>query len=412
MTTIIWRSLLRIWHCFFKSRSFYGLNVTNPYKQVIIPYLDQLEPQAKAIGAVNTVVNRNGKLWGFNTDFGGMADALCHLLAVPLSKQSTALAGKTAIVLGTGGTSRTAVSVCTALGTKRVLCVSRRKRGDAITYEKVLKQYGTQSFFRRKKRNIVLINCTPVGMFPDLDSLPLHPAKLLRLFSVFDCVYNPLRTRLVQETKKLGLPAGGGLEMLIRQAAFSCGLFTGFPVEESQIIRILNALRRKRESLVLIGMPGSGKSTIGYLLAKTVGKPFVDLDSIIEARAGKSVAAIFTQDGEDRFRDLETELVREVSKTGGNVLAPGGGTILRDENLRYLRQNGRLIFLDRPLETLFPSPNRPLANTEAKLCTLYQQRHSFYTAVADCVIPCIGTVSQTLAAVQVALERLYAIDHN
>ena len=383
---------------FLEARSFSGLNVTIPYKQAVIPFLDRLDPRAAAIGAVNTVVKRDGLLWGYNTDFGGMAQALRHLLAPSSTGQDRVLAGKTALILGTGGSSKTALAVCRALGAKEVFRVSRRAQAGALSYEQSLQRFGTSPSAPETPRQLVLLNCTPVGMFPDWESLPLKPAALTGLAGVFDCVYNPLQTRLVLETRKLGLPAGGGLEMLVRQAVLACELFTGSAVEEGQILTILSELRREQENLVLIGMPGCGKSTLGPLLAQALGRPFVDLDAVIATRAGKSVAAIFAEAGEVRFRELESGLVQELAGQGGQVLATGGGTVLREENLRRLRQNGRIFFLDRPPETLRPSPDRPLGNTVEKLQRLYRQRYALYHAAADCVIPCDGTAEQAFAA--------------
>ncbi|MBO4211941.1 MAG: shikimate dehydrogenase [Oscillospiraceae bacterium] len=396
---------------FLKARRFEGLNVTIPYKQAVIPYLDRLDPRAAAIGAVNTVVKRDGLLWGYNTDFGGMAEAICHLLAPLSAGQSPALAGKTLLILGTGGSSKTALAVCAALGATEVFRVSRREQAGVLSYEQLLKRFGgprpsAGPSAPEAPRQLVILNCTPVGMFPDWERLPLRPAALPGLAGVFDCVYNPLRTRLVLETRGLGLPAGGGLEMLVRQAALACGLFTGSAVEEGQILGTLSALGRSRENLVLIGMPGCGKSTVGSLLAKALGKPFVDLDAVIEARAGKPVAAIFAEAGEGRFRELESALVQELAGQGGQLIATGGGTVLREENLRRLRQNGRIFFLDRPPEALRPSPERPLGDTAEKLRGLYRQRYGLYRAAADCVISCRGTAEQAFTAALAAWRSL------
>ena len=353
---------------FLKSRAFSGLNVTVPYKQAVIPYLDRLDPEAAAAGSVNTVVNRNGVLWGYNTDLGGMAAALRCAIIDP--------AGKRVQILGTGGTSKTALAVCRALGAAEVRRVSRTGREGAATYEQAAAAAAE-----------LLFNTTPVGMFPDQEAMPLDPADLPALEAVFDCVYNPLRTRLVLAARSRGIPAEGGLRMLVEQAARSCALFTGRPVESSEVIKIYNNLLHSAENLVLIGMPGAGKTTVGRLLAQMTGRDFIDLDEEIVRRTGKPISALFAEDGEARFRDLESDLIRELAPVGGRIIATGGGAIGRAENRIRLRQNGRLFFLDPPPEALRPTPDRPLGDTAEKLRRLYEQRRPLYIAAADHTIP-------------------------
>ena len=368
---------------FLKARAFLGLNVTVPYKQAVIPYLDSLDDRAAAIGAVNTVVNRNGALRGYNTDYGALLQALQRLMGGTLS-------GKTVLILGTGGTSKTAEAVCQALGAARIRRVSRTGREEALTYAEALSDW---------KAADLLLNTTPVGMYPDTEGLPIDPAAFPNLSGVFDCVYNPLRTRLVLEAERLGIPAAGGLEMLVRQAALAGGLFTGFPPVEAQIQAVCGGLRTQRESLVLIGMPGAGKTTLGRLLAKQTGREFADLDELLSRRAGMSIPEIFARLGETWFRNLETDLVRELSRTGGKILACGGGTVLRPENVLRLKQNGSLIFLDRPLEDLCPAPDRPLSDTQEKLRALYETRRPIYLSAADRTVPVTGTPAETAASI-------------
>lgn len=394
---------------FLKKKQFSGLNVTIPYKQAVIPYLDRLDAQAAAIGAVNTIVNRDGVLWGYNTDFGGMLASLKGM-------GCESLAGKTVLILGTGGTSRTALAVCASLGAERVFRVSRSGKDGAIRYEEAPQRAADTAW---------IINCTPVGMYPHPEELPLalenrpfchseRPKGLVlrrseesvpfpKIKGVFDCVYNPLRTRFMQEAQARGIPASGGLYMLVKQAALSCALFSGYPVEETVVGAIYGMLRQNRENLVLIGMPGAGKTTLGRMLAKRTGKPFLDLDEEIARRAGKSIPAIFAEAGEAAFRDMESAVIRELSAVGGRVIATGGGAILRKENLLNLRQNGRIFFLDRPLETLQPNADRPLGNTFEKLRTLYVERYSRYVTAADAVIPNGGDIDEALQSILEAL---------
>lgn len=401
---------------FLRARDFAGLNVTIPYKEAVIPLLDRLDPAAAAIGAVNTVVNRGGVLWGYNTDFDGMKSALERLCRERAANgrpygetwaahdrpcggenarrgehcSSPPLSGKQVLILGTGGSSKTALAVCKALGAERVDRVSRTGKDGALGYAELPE---------RGRDAALLLNCTPAGMWPDWEACPLDPAVLPGLEGVFDCVYNPLRTRLVLRARSLGLPAAGGLEMLVRQAALACGLFTGEAVPEARLQSVLASLLRQRESLVLIGMPGAGKTTVGRLLAQKTGKEFVDIDEEISRAAGKSIPAIFAEAGEAAFRALEAAAVRALSPRGGLVVAAGGGTVLRAENVARLKQNGRLILLDRPLSALEPSPERPLGDTAEKLAALYETRGPVYAAAADLRVPNRGSPEEAAAMI-------------
>lgn len=414
---------------FLARRDFAGLNVTIPYKEAVIPFLDYLDPAAAAIGAVNTVVNRNGKLWGYNTDFGGMKTAM--------ARAGIDVREKRVFVLGTGGTSRTALAVCRALGAAEIHRVGRTGREGALTYHELYALFGAPPHPSASQTaspqgeglGAVLINCTPVGMWPDMDGLPLDlnvfrfshsegtegltsprseealsRLPVSRLSGVFDCVYNPLRTRLVLEARRLGLPAMGGLYMLVQQAALACKLFTGMPVETEEVDIIFSSLRRERENLVLIGMPGAGKTTVGRILAQKTGRQFVDIDEEIETRAGMTISAIFAARGETGFRALEAAVIRDFAGQTGCVVATGGGSVLRAENLRRLRQNGRLILVDRPLEALLPAPERPLGDTAEKLAALYAARLPIYTAAAELRIDSSGSPEQAAAAILGAIS--------
>ena len=394
--------------------------MTIPYKEAVIPYLDRLDPAAAAIGAVNTVVNHGGVLWGYNTDFGGMAAALV--------RDGIDLKGKTVLILGTGGSSKTALAVCRSLGAAQIFRVSRTDKDGALSYTEAYARFGRllprdsgsdaphpsapaalppspegEGFGPADTQRPVLINCTPVGMWPNNDETPLSLTRCQGPSCVFDCVYNPLRTRLVLEAQARGIPAAGGLYMLVKQAALACGLFTGIPAEDEQLDIIYNSLLREQENIVLIGMPGAGKTTIGRILAQKCGKKFVDIDEELVARTGKPVSAIFAASGEECFRDLESAAVREAAALSGAVIATGGGTVLRAENVRRLKQNGRLVFLDRPLAALVPSPDRPLGDTAEKVARLSAERAPLYAAAADLTVPVAGPPEETAEAVLAAL---------
>jgi len=363
---------------FLRARDFDGVNVTIPYKQAVIPYLDGLSPRAEAIGAVNTIVNRGGKLFGDNTDFAGL-EALIRRMGLQLR-------GATVLIAGSGGTSRTAAAAADALGAAETVRLSRRGRDGALPYETAYKKYADAAF---------LINTTPAGMWPEVEGVPVELGRLPRLRGVVDAVYNPLRTRLVREAAARGIPAEGGLYMLAAQAAASAEVFTGAPLAPDTAERLYRALAFRKRNIVLTGMPGCGKSTLGALLAKRLGRTLVDTDAEIVRQTGMPIAELFRRKGEPYFRDLETETLRGACMTGGKVIATGGGAVLRPENMELLRQNGTVVFLDRPLSALRPAPERPLADDAAKLEALYAERRPIYTAAADVTVPVIGAPEKT-----------------
>ena len=372
---------------FMKARDFDGLNVTIPYKQAVIPYLDELSPRASAIGAVNTISNRDGALYGDNTDFGGL-EAL-------LRRMGSDLRGKTVLIAGTGGTSRTAQAVAQALGAARSVCMSRSGRGGAPTYAEAYETYADAEF---------LINATPAGMYPDTDGCAVDLDRLPRLEGVADVVYNPLTTRLVREARARGIPAEGGLFMLTAQAVLSAEQFTGAHIGADVAERLYRELLFEKRSIVLTGMPGSGKTTLGKLLAARLGRPFFDTDAELVRQAGMSVAEIFREYGEKYFRDLETEVIREHAPHGGAVVATGGGAVLRPVNVDALKQNGTVLFLDRPADALVPTADRPLADSPEKLRALYAERYPIYAAAADLTVPVRGTPEETAETILEMLQ--------
>ena len=367
---------------FLTARDFVGINVTIPYKTDVIPYLDELSELAREIGAVNTVVCRDGKLYGDNTDVHGMISLIRRI--------TPDLAGKTVLILGTGGTSRAAVAAATALGAKKTVRVSRTGRDGAVTYEDAYRDFADADF---------LINTTPVGMFPHAGTSPVDLSRFPRLAGVADAIYNPLSTRLLLDAKALGIPAENGLYMLVAQAMKSAELFTGEPVGENETERIWRELLFEKRNIVLIGMPGSGKSTVGRGLADRLGRNLIDTDDLIVRRAGKPVTEIFASQGETAFRDLESSVIREVSASGGAIVSTGGGAILRQENVDALRSNGVLVFLDRLPEDLVPTSDRPLADEIGKIRALYEKRIPLYRAAADLTVSVRGTPENTVLEV-------------
>jgi len=367
---------------YLRARAFCGINVTIPYKQAVIPYLDCLSEKSAAIGAVNTVVNRDGVLYGYNTDYYGMRSLILRM--------GLDLSGRKVLVLGTGGTSRTACAVSTDLGAAEVIPVSRSKNAGAVTYDVAYADHSDAD---------VLINTTPCGMYPDLEGVPVDLARFRRLSAVVDAVFNPLSSRLVCQARQAGLTASGGLYMLVAQAAAASELFTGTPCEANTVERAYNELLRSKGNIVLIGMPGSGKSSVGQLIAARTGRPFVDLDAVVTQAAGKPVSAIFSQNGEAVFRDLESAAVRSAAARTGLVIATGGGCVLRKANTELLRMNGRLVFINRPLSDLLPSEDRPLSDSPEKLEKLYRYRLPIYGGAADVTIDARGSADEVADAV-------------
>jgi len=354
---------------FILSKNYKALNVTIPYKQAVIPFLDEISPEAQAIGAVNTIVNRDGVLCGYNTDFGGMR-ALIERVGIILRY-------KKALILGTGGTSRTAAAVCERLGAKAILRVSRSGREDSITYEQAYANHADAD---------VIINTTPCGMYPDVFGCPIDLSRFENLSGVIDAVYNPLCTSLVQAARERGIPAEGGLYMLTAQAVLASELFTGHEHDAVSLTnRIFDRLYFDKRNIVLTGMPGSGKSTVGRIIADQLHRDFIDTDALIVERYG-AIKEIFREHGEAYFRDLESEVIRDLAPLNGKVISTGGGAILRRENVDALRRNGELFFIDRSPEYLIPTDDRPLADKREKIERLYQRRIDIYMSTADYII--------------------------
>ena len=341
---------------FLKARDFCGVNVTIPYKQAVLSCLDELSPDARETGAVNTILNRGGTLYGDNTDLGGLLDLIAHT--------GIEVAGKHVLILGTGGTAHTAAVACKRLAAKKISFASRTNPA-CLTYDQA-----------ERSDAEVVINATPRGMFPFENDAPFAlPASVT---GVLDAVYHPLRTDLVLSAQTRGIKAAGGMYMLVSQAARSFALFHGISYDPAQTETVYRAFLSRKENTVLIGLPGCGKTTYGKRLAAETHRPFVDTDSLLG-----DIPALFASVGEEGFREKETEVVRALSRETGLVIATGGGTVLRDENVRLLKRNGRLLFLDRPVDELLPTPDRPLADTKEKLFALAKTRLPRYLEVCD-----------------------------
>lgn len=367
---------------FLKNGNFVGLNVTIPYKKDVIPFLDQLSPVARRLGAVNTIVRRgDGSLVGHNTDYFGFR----YLV----QQSGLDVCGKKVLVLGSGGASNTAVAALQELGA-RVVIISRSGENN----------YGNLHLHADAS---VIVNTTPVGMYPNTGVSPIDLGCFPQLEGVLDVVYNPARTQILLDAENRGLVAMNGLWMLVAQAKESAEWFSGETIPDSRIVQIHAALRAQMENIILVGMPGCGKTTIGRLLARETGKQFVDADEALEARVGRKITDIIPTDGEAAFRCLETETLAELGKQSGFVIATGGGCVTQERNYPLLHQNGTILWLTRALDKL-PTEGRPLSQT-GKLQQMLATRQPMYRRFADAVIENDGTVEETLAQIRAALEK-------
>ena len=368
---------------FLKNGDFSGLNVTIPYKKEVIPYLSELSPTAKKMGCVNTVLLRSdGTLYGHNTDYFGFTSLVRHA--------GLSVAGKKVLVLGSGGASNTAVAALKDLGASPVV-ISRSGENN----------YGNLHLHRDAA---AIVNATPVGMYPNTGVSPIDLELFPHLEGVLDVIYNPARTQLLLDAEKLGIPRENGLWMLVAQAKEAAEVFTGGKISDEVIGKIYRELSHQMKNIVLIGMPGCGKSTIGTLLAEKLGRPLADVDEKIISLAGKSIPDIFAQDGEPTFREWETKALTELGKQSGLVIATGGGCVTQKRNYPLLHQNGYLVWLERDWSKL-PTDGRPLSQAN-DLGKMYAARKPLYEAFADIRVENTCTPEEAAQKILDALEEL------
>lgn len=346
---------------FLECKSFSGLNVTIPYKKAVIPYCQELTPQARRIGSVNTILRRpDGTLLGHNTDYDGFA----YLLR----SAGAQVAGKKALVLGTGGASLTVRTVLEDMGAGEIVFISR---SGPDNYENLDRHADAQ----------IIVNATPVGMYPNTEVSPVDLSRFPRLEGAFDLIYNPARTRLLLQAEKLGLCRANGLGMLVAQAKAAAELFLGVHFPDGTVEKIVEEMEKETLNLLLIGMPGCGKSTVGRALAGRLGRQLVDLDERIEQETGRSIPDIFAREGEGYFRRLEHDVLCRTARESGLVIAAGGGIVTQPDNLAPMRQNSTVIFLRRELDQL-PVEGRPVSQAN-DLGELYRRRLPLYEAACD-----------------------------
>lgn len=349
---------------FMENGDFDAFNVTIPYKRTVIPYCSYISPEAQKIGSVNTVIRTQDGLHGFNTDYFGFKSMA--------ARAGIDFAGKKVVILGSGGTSLTARAVAADCGADRITVVSR---SGEYNYENLEKLSDCE----------VLINTTPVGMYPNngcsavkLDSFPRREA-------VLDVIYNPLRTELIMQALDRGISCSGGLYMLVAQAAQSAKYFCSAEIGEKEIERVFRSLALDVQNVVLVGMPGCGKTTVAAALESLTGRKSVDTDSLVEEAAGMSVPDIFSEYSEAHFRELEAQAIRGIAKEKGLIIATGGGAVLNPENVRALKGNGRIYYLKRALE-LLSLEGRPLSKSREALERMFVTRDPIYSNCADAEI--------------------------
>ena len=349
---------------FIRDVDFCGVNVTIPYKIDVMKYLDSISPEAEKIGCVNTVIKRNGKTYGFNTDYFG--------LKYLIEKNGIKIQGTDVLILGTGGSSLTAKAVCSDMGAKSINFVSRS--GD-INYESVYSLCPNAE---------VIINTSPAGMYPKNGECHIEPRKFKKLFGVVDIIFNPSKTKLLMDAEALGIRHANGLPMLVAQAKAACEIFVDEKISDSEIDRITKIIEDNTKNIVLVGMPGCGKSHIGRLIAEKLGRELIDTDEEIVKDAGMPIPEIFSKYGEEVFRKYEHEVILRVGKLSGKVISTGGGVVTRENNYAPLHQNSKIVFIERDVSSL-PTDGRPLSKINS-LSSMYEKRLPMYKKFADVTV--------------------------
>lgn len=349
---------------FLKSRDFKGVNVTIPYKKTVLPYLDTVDPQAKSVGTCNCIVNRNGKLTGYNTDYDGIMDTF--------RKNGIDVQDKICLVIGNGGVAAAYKACLRDLGAREIICAYYRTAPGTVSYAEAMKRKDVQ----------ILINATPIGMYPEVKETPVSLEPFEKLEFVVDPVYNPFMTRLLMEAQERGIPFENGLHMLVVQAIRAAELFTGEPVSPAEIQKIWKDILMERVNIAFIGMPSSGKSTLAALLAQKTGRRLIEIDDIIVQKTGMEISEYFRTFGEDAFRAVEKEVTAHFAKQSGLILSCGGGVVLDPENIEALQQNSVIVYVDRDLSLLIQEDeSRPAL--AAGIHNLYSVRHTLYENAAD-----------------------------
>lgn len=367
-----------------KTKDFIGINITIPYKETVIKYLDEIDEIVKEIGAINVIRNNNGKLKGYNTDYYGLKKLFIS--------SSINVKNKHCFILGSGGTKNTAKKVLNDLGAKSITVVSRTKSENTITYDEFYKLDNVE----------IIVNTTPIGMYPNIEGEIISLDNFNNLEGVIDVVYNPYTTRLVTRAKLKGIKAIGGLKMLVEQGIKASEIFTSSTYSLEKYNEVYSSLYASRRNIVLIGLPMSGKTTIGKELANSLNKKFVDLDEEIEKAANMSISTIFSTYGEEYFRNLEKEITLKYSKETNLVISTGGGIIKNEDNMLNLMSNGLIVYLTRDENKLIYSDARPLTKNKEEYLKLKEQRDPLYKKYASHKITNSSTIEECVNKIKEA----------
>lgn len=368
---------------FLKSCPLDALNVTIPYKKTVMPFLDYISDTAKKIGSVNTIVKKADKLYGFNTDYYGFS--------YMVKKSGIEIENKKVLVLGSGGASLTVKAVLSDMKAKEIITVSRSGENN----------YGNIALHRDAD---VIVNTTPVGMYPENGSSPVDLHLFDKISGVLDLIYNPSVTKLLYDAEKLGIPHINGLSMLSAQAKKAAELFTDSIIADSEIDRIVKRIEEKTKNIVLIGMPGCGKTTTGKILSKMLSREFIDTDTVIEENSGISIPEIFSLYGEDEFRKAETKAIDAAGKLSGKIIATGGGIVTKEENFYPLSQNSYIIWLQRDI-SLLPLDGRPVSQKN-DINELYKKRAPLYESLSEISVTLSENPEATATRIIDAIRRI------
>ena len=349
-------------------KNFLGINVTIPYKEMVIPYLDEIDEKAKRIGSVNTVIHKDGKLCGYNTDYDGFL--------YMLQKHHVSVTDSKVLILGSGGTSKTASCVMKDLSAREIIIASRTASSNTISYQELSNHHDVD----------IIVNTTPLGMYPLIEAQAIDLSLFANCHTVIDVIYNPFQTRLLQQANELEKKVIGGLEMLIAQAVYANEKFHSTKHDPHIIDTLYHSIKKDLLNIVLIGMPGSGKSSIAKQLSSLLGKTLIDTDEVVVSTYQQSIKEMFEEHGELYFREKECEVVALFAGKNNQIISTGGGVILSKRNMQNLRSNGIVIFIERDVNELSIDANRPLSTCLSDNELLYRKRYPYYKQYSDIAI--------------------------